>query len=242
MDEVLLWFLMLHNNVLAYSSWNSSHIFDLLCELIPETYSKMMDMSSMPTGSSTTMSNSSMPMSMEDMSMVFFHSTMTPLWSSAFTPKNAGQYAGVCIFLIALTTVFRILLALRINFFAIIDAAKRRRSGGLLEPTYKNESDPPLRPWRADETVMMAGMDVVIAGISYLLYVSVKNAKLDENADRISQDACGYDDECWLLSFDTGWCVRWEHALRSLYGQVWGALGTKTQMDHMYSVFHVFDI
>ena len=45
------------------------------------------------------------------MSMVFFTSTTTPLFSSRWSPTSTGTYAGTCIFLIALAIVFRGLLA-----------------------------------------------------------------------------------------------------------------------------------
>ncbi|KAI9749732.1 MAG: Oxysterol binding protein [Chaenotheca gracillima] len=60
-----------------------------------------MDMSSM----------SSMPSSM--MTMAFYTSTSTPLYSAAWTPRSTGAYAGTCIFLILLATLFRSLFAVR---------------------------------------------------------------------------------------------------------------------------------
>ena len=51
-------------------------------------------------------------------------------------------------------------------------AAEQRRNGGLLHP-YATEAKSRVRPWRASEAVMMAFMDVTIAGVSYLL--SVRN-------------------------------------------------------------------
>lgn len=45
------------------------------------------------------------------MSMVFFTSTATPLFSSRWSPTSTGTYAGTCIFLIVLAVVFRGLLA-----------------------------------------------------------------------------------------------------------------------------------
>ena len=49
-------------------------------------------------------------------------------------------------------------------------AARQRRNGGLLQP-YAVESKGVTRPWRASEAVMLGAIDVVIAGVSYLLSV-----------------------------------------------------------------------
>ncbi|EHK21980.1 uncharacterized protein TRIVIDRAFT_53545 [Trichoderma virens Gv29-8] len=106
------------------------------------------------------------------MAMMFFTSTSTPLWSSAFTPTTTGQYAGACIFLIAFTVVFRILLALRFNMYKVVAAAKMRRGGGLLQSDMTEIKSTP-RPWRASEAIMSGALDAVIAGVSYLLMVAV---------------------------------------------------------------------
>ena len=45
--------------------------------------------------------------------MTFFASTVTPLYSKAWTPSSTATYAGTCIFLILLATSFRALFALR---------------------------------------------------------------------------------------------------------------------------------
>lgn len=49
-------------------------------------------------------------------------------------------------------------------------SAEQRRNGGLLHP-YATEAKSKARPWRASEAVMIASMDVMIAGVSYLLLV-----------------------------------------------------------------------
>ncbi|KAK0759360.1 hypothetical protein N5P37_007548 [Trichoderma harzianum] len=124
------------------------------------------------TGDPMSMPSSNMTMSMESMIMVFFTSTNTPLWSSAFTPNTAGQYAGACIFLIAFAVVFRMLLALRFNLFKVVAVVKKRRSGGLLQPDITEIKATP-RPWRASEAILSGALDTVIAGVSYLLMVAV---------------------------------------------------------------------
>ncbi|KAG4272632.1 hypothetical protein FPRO04_10374 [Fusarium proliferatum] len=135
-----------------------------------------MDMSSMTmematsTGSSmpmSTSSSSSMAMDMEQMNMVFFTSTTTLLWTKSFAPETTGQYSGVCIFLIAFASILRMLLALRVNFYSIRDGLRRRRTKGLLVAS--RASDIENRPWRANEAMMLGAIDVLIAGVSYLL-------------------------------------------------------------------------
>jgi hypothetical protein len=49
-------------------------------------------------------------MTMSNMVMTFQSTTMTPLYSTAWTPSTQGQYAGTCIFLIVLAVLFRVML------------------------------------------------------------------------------------------------------------------------------------
>ncbi|KAF9700234.1 hypothetical protein EKO04_001738 [Ascochyta lentis] len=123
----------------------------------------------MPT--STSSSDMAM-MGADSMAMTFFVSTSTPLWSKAFTPHNTGDYAGICIFLIALATVFRLLLAFRVNLYAVLAVVKEQRYDGLVE-THVTEGKQAVRPWRADEAVIVAALDVLVAGVSYLLMLAV---------------------------------------------------------------------
>lgn len=85
-------------------------------------------------------------------------------------PNTIGQYAGTCIFLIAFAAIFRALLAIRVHFYPLLAAADTRRTGGLEYAPYYNEK-PGRRPWRAREAVLLGLLDVVVAGIGYLLYV-----------------------------------------------------------------------
>ncbi|KAM0083811.1 hypothetical protein ACKRZS_004017 [Fusarium odoratissimum] len=132
-----------------------------------DSSSMKMDMPT-STGSSMPMSTSDAgAMDMEQMNMVFFISTKTLLWTKAFAPETTGQYAGVCIFLIALATILRMLLAIRVNFYSIRDGLRRRRTKGLLvEPRTSYSGN---RPWRANEAMMLGVIDVLITGVSYLL-------------------------------------------------------------------------
>ncbi|KAG8672803.1 hypothetical protein FPOAC1_006094 [Fusarium poae] len=118
----------------------------------------------MSTPSASTMN---MNMGMEQMNMSFFTSTTTLLWTKSFAPTTTGQYAGLCIFLIALTTIFRMLLAIRVNFHSIKHGLRQRRTKGLLAECPAIEIG--QRPWTANEAVMLGVIDVVIAAISYLL-------------------------------------------------------------------------
>ncbi|KAL6694406.1 Ctr copper transporter [Trichoderma pleuroticola] len=109
--------------------------------------------------------------------MTFFTATNTPLFSSSWTPKSTGQYAGTCIFLIAFTTIFRALLAIRVNFPQVVDAIERRRRGGRI-PSHVADSKSTIHPWRANEAVKLAFMDLILAGVSYLLMLAVMTMNL----------------------------------------------------------------
>lgn len=71
-------------------------------------------------------------------------------------------------FLIALTVTFRMLLAVRVNFLRILAVVEQNRYNGLTQ-SHAIENKTGARPWRAHEAVMMAGLDVIVAGVSYLL-------------------------------------------------------------------------
>jgi solute carrier family 31 (copper transporter), member 1 len=62
------------------------------------------------------------------------------------------------------------LLAVRVNFFETLAVLKRRRGEEVLFP-YAADVKRTLRPWRANEAVLLASMDAVLAGIGYLLSV-----------------------------------------------------------------------
>jgi Ctr copper transporter family len=149
-----------------------------------------MDMSTM-TNTTTT------AMSMSMMSMTFFTSTMTPLYSAMWSPTSTGQYAGTCIFLVILATIFRGLLAVKAwKETAWLDAEFNRRYvtvAGKLPKSERIASDSDskrmiltengveedvvvvkkrsmgIRPWRITTDPVRAAMDTVIAGVGYLL-------------------------------------------------------------------------
>ncbi|KAF2763625.1 hypothetical protein EJ03DRAFT_260041, partial [Teratosphaeria nubilosa] len=108
------------------------------------------------------------------MLMTFFTSTTTALFSEDWTPQNTSAYAGTCIFLIALSAIFRAILAIRMNFDSVQALLARRR-----DPAYVLRSADGLggvavgRPWRASEALKWAVLDTVLAGVGYLLMVAV---------------------------------------------------------------------
>ncbi|KAF2641380.1 hypothetical protein P280DRAFT_398372 [Massarina eburnea CBS 473.64] len=106
------------------------------------------------------------------MSMTFFNSASTSLYSMSWTPASSGQYAGTCVFLIFFAIIFRALLAIRLNFFDSLAAIKRRRGDDQIV-LYATEKDSDVRPWRASEAVMLAFLDVVLAAVGYLLMIAV---------------------------------------------------------------------
>jgi copper transporter 1 len=126
----------------------------------------------MPTSTDGPASGTMTMMEMKMMAMTFFTSTTTPLFSSSWTPTSTGQYAGTCIFLIVFSTIFRALLAVRINLVEVLAAFERRHTGGGTHLYVADIKPTTRRPWRAYEAVVSASMDVVLAGVGYLLLVS----------------------------------------------------------------------
>ena len=124
------------------------------------------------TSTATSSSNMTTMMGMDSMAMTFFTSTSTPLYSMSWMPNSTGQYAGTCIFLIAFAAIFRALLAVRVKFFEVLAVVKHRRRGELMYSyTDTKSTSSEVRPWRACEAVMLGFMDVILAGLGYLLFV-----------------------------------------------------------------------
>lgn len=107
-------------------------------------------------------------MGMDMMAMTFFTSPNTPLFSMTWTPNTLGQYTGTCIFLIVFAAIFRALVAVRINIYGILAARQTRREGGFVN-AHHTQMQPSIRPWKANEAVTVAALDVVVAGVGYLL-------------------------------------------------------------------------
>jgi len=149
----------------------------------------------------STMNTTTTDTSMSMMSMTFLASTMTPIYSAMWAPATVGQYAGTCIFLITLATIYRGLLALKVRKeIAWLDAEFNRRYvvvAGKLPKSERIASDSDskrmiltengveedvmvvrkrslgIRPWRITTDPIRAVMDTVIAGVAYLLMLGV---------------------------------------------------------------------
>lgn len=128
------------------------------------------------------------------MTMVFFTSSDTPLFSERWTPANQGQYAGTCIFLITLGLILRVLLALRPILekrFWGPTAGVGAAAASLKKSTSEEENDEEGRllarqqgqalavvgrdirrgwaGWRVGAAASRATYEMVIAGVGYLL-------------------------------------------------------------------------
>ena len=136
--------------------------------MLPTSTISGMSMAS-STGSSTSMSSDTM-MGMQSMEMTFFTSSSTPLYSMSWSPSTAGQYAGTCVFLMVFAAIFRALLVVRTRFDAVLSTIDIHRNGGLKYHSRRHEKHVSTQ-WRANEALLLAFIDVIIAGISYLLFV-----------------------------------------------------------------------
>ena len=113
------------------------------------------------------------------MMMVFFSATNTPLYSTAWMPNRTGQYAGTCIFLIALSVIFRGLMALRCNFGILwARRSQQQRQGLITHDTDTEYLKQARRPWRVNEAASRAVLDTMLAGVSYLLLASLTQSRL----------------------------------------------------------------
>lgn len=97
------------------------------------------------------------------MSMTFFYSLMTPLFSAAWTPATTGQYAGTCIFLIVLAVVHRALVAFRTAFFAHTHLPGHATAQDLEKEKVS------LRRFNAGREIARGVVEAVTGGVSYLL-------------------------------------------------------------------------
>lgn len=136
-------------------------------------------------------------MGMTMMSITFFTSTTTPLFSASWQPTSIASYAGTCIFLILLAVILRCLVAFKgWKETAWQDAEFNRRyvvvaGRPTMAESISQDSDTKrmiltengveeevmvvkkrssgVRPWRLSVDPIRAAMDTVIAGIAYLL-------------------------------------------------------------------------
>lgn len=118
------------------------------------------------------------------MAMTFYYSTTTPLFSERWTPTNVGEYAGTCIFLIALAVILRLMLALRpileTRLWSTSQANGEDKDGdtrpllnqrGQVLALVKRDVGRRWAGWTASTALGRATYEVVIAGVGYLLYV-----------------------------------------------------------------------
>jgi hypothetical protein len=129
--------------------------------------------------------------------MTFFTSTSTPLYSARWSPTSIGGYAGTCIFLIILASIFRALLAVKAWKETVwLDAEFNRRyitvagkppmaeriaadseskrmilseNGVEEDVVVVKKRTMGIRPWRITTDPIRALLDTVIAGVGYLL-------------------------------------------------------------------------
>lgn len=121
-----------------------------------------------------------MAMPASSMVMTFFESTSTSIFSMAWTPSGASQYAGTCIFLIALATAFRGLIAIRSNMSWLLACAFQPDSSSLstggpysgIDEEAKLDHHQASKPSTITEALTRAVLDTVLGGVSYLLQVS----------------------------------------------------------------------
>ncbi|KAI9838914.1 MAG: hypothetical protein M1819_004122 [Sarea resinae] len=154
---------------------------------------------SMPMASSTSSTSASMDNTMQT---TFFTSHSTPLYSLSWHPQTTGTYAGTCIFLIVLASIFRLLLAAKhVCEQRWLDDAMQRRYIVVADATPEAERvarDPDgkeatlisargveesvrvvkrkgrgVTPWRITVDGPRALLVVVIAGVGYLLMIAV---------------------------------------------------------------------
>jgi len=124
----------------------------------------------------------SMTMYMSEMVMTFFTSFKTPLFSNDWTPNTKGQYAGTCIFLIVLSVILRLLIALRpilegrLWTDGIDHATLDGHMGDDLKTKHVSGVQLSLRElanrwsrWRVNPAACRATYEMVIAGVAYLL-------------------------------------------------------------------------
>ena len=120
--------------------------------------------------------------SMSAMGGTLFASISTPLYSTGWTPSTTGQYAGTCVFLIVLATIFRALFSYRtiqehhwrdldLKRRPISTSGKKQDDGARLDEKDIGAGTRKRRPWRISTDVPRALLDTVIAGVGYLLSV-----------------------------------------------------------------------
>ena len=167
---------------------------------------------------------------MSGMMNTLFTSTHTPLYSATWTPSNRGQYAGTCIFIIVLATIFRALFSYRsIQEHRWRDLELKRRP--VIVPGKKQDDDAARpdqkdigagtrkwirsRPWRISTDGPRALLDTVIAAVGYLLSVAPQDLK---SCLLIVLQHVGCDDQQRrLFPFCTWWHIPGQRIIRTLW-------------------------
>ena len=123
--------------------------------------------------SSTSSSSSSSTSSAMAMSMVFHSNSIDSLFSTQWTPKNGGQYAGTIIFLVFLGMAFRAIAAgksaLECHWRHKFANKQIVMTNNIGERVAVVDSDIKHMPWRTFVDIPRAIIQTVLAGISYLL-------------------------------------------------------------------------
>jgi copper transporter 1 len=94
------------------------------------------------------------------MDMVFFYSTITPLFTDTWTPSGTGPYAGTCIFLIILAVIHRALIAFRNSAFVHTRVTSDEKS---------HKATTTIPRFNAGREIARGIVEVAIGGIGYLL-------------------------------------------------------------------------
>lgn len=122
------------------------------------------------------------PVPSEAMSMTFFTSTSTPLYTASWQPRTQTQYAVTCLFIVLLCVVSRCLGAVRHNLASVIGHGDRGGKGAESVSCYAEvggekqdkNGDGDSGRGRTEtrdlgESLLGAGLDVVLVGVGYLM-------------------------------------------------------------------------
>ncbi|KAI1142019.1 hypothetical protein F5Y05DRAFT_369450 [Hypoxylon sp. FL0543] len=123
------------------------------------------------------------------MAMTFFSSSTTSLFSQWWTPTSSSEYAGTCVFLIALAVIMRVMLALKPVLEKLLWNTAVGPEGELIpedDTGYQKDEmasrSPAMRVydavrrrwaiWRFKTSLSRASFELSLATVGYLLYVS----------------------------------------------------------------------
>ncbi|EPS36945.1 hypothetical protein H072_9495 [Dactylellina haptotyla CBS 200.50] len=115
------------------------------------------------------------------MAMVFQWAVETPIYSTAFTPKNSGQYFGALVFLIVLSIIYRALVAYKSRKESVWRAEERSRSVILAGQFHDDKASADISthevrgatPWRWQVDPIRALLSALNVGLHYLLMFAV---------------------------------------------------------------------